>query len=58
MCSGTRSTAYSSSEGSDADGRVIYANATLAAMMRRAEGWPVGRTLNELEQEWRRTLHA
>ncbi len=38
-------------EGSDADGRVIYANATLAAMMRRAEGWPVGRTLNELEQE-------
>jgi hypothetical protein len=30
---------------------VIYANATLAAMMRRAEGWPVGRTLNELEQE-------
>ena len=39
-------------EGSDADGRVIYANATLAAMMRRAEGWPVGRTLNELEQEF------
>jgi diguanylate cyclase (GGDEF)-like protein len=31
--------------------RVIYANATLAAMMRRPEDWPLGRSLNELEQE-------
>jgi diguanylate cyclase (GGDEF)-like protein len=38
-------------EGSDADGRVTYANATLAAMMRRAEDWPVGRLLTELEQD-------
>src|SRR5262245_44250098 len=38
-------------EGSDADGRVIYANATLAAMMRRGEDWPIGRVLTDLEQE-------
>jgi diguanylate cyclase (GGDEF)-like protein len=38
-------------DGAEADSRVVYANATLAAMMRRAEGWPVGRTLAELEQE-------
>jgi diguanylate cyclase (GGDEF)-like protein len=38
-------------EGAEADARVIYANATLAAMMRRPEGWPVGRGLAELEQE-------
>src|SRR5262249_54215233 len=36
-------------EGDDA--RVVYANATLAAMMRRPEGWPLGRPLQELEQD-------
>src|SRR5688500_17003214 len=39
-------------QGSDAEGRVIYANATLATMMRRDEGWPAGRMLSELEQEF------
>jgi diguanylate cyclase (GGDEF)-like protein len=38
-------------EGSDADGRVIYANATLAAMMRRDEEWPIGRVVSDFEQE-------
>ena len=31
--------------------RVIYANATFAAMMRRPEEWPIGRPVNELEQD-------
>jgi len=31
--------------------RVIYANATVAAMMRRPEDWPAGRALQELEQD-------
>jgi diguanylate cyclase (GGDEF)-like protein len=31
--------------------RVIYANATLAALLRRAEEWPAGRLLEEVESE-------
>jgi diguanylate cyclase (GGDEF)-like protein len=31
--------------------RVVYANATLAALLRRAEEWPPGRTLEEFEAE-------
>jgi diguanylate cyclase (GGDEF)-like protein len=38
-------------EGDAEAARVVYANATLAAMMRREEGWPVGRSLQEIEQD-------
>jgi len=31
--------------------RVVYANATLAALLRRPEEWPPGRTLDEIEIE-------
>ncbi len=31
--------------------RVAYANATLAALLRRPEDWPISRTLEEIEVE-------
>jgi diguanylate cyclase (GGDEF)-like protein len=38
-------------EGSGGAPRVIYANATLAALLRQPEEWPVGRELGEFEIE-------
>lgn len=38
-------------EGGNGTPRVLYANATLAALLRRAEEWPPGRTLDEFEIE-------
>jgi diguanylate cyclase (GGDEF)-like protein len=38
-------------DGSGGAARVVYANATLAALLRRAEEWPPGRLLEEIEME-------
>jgi diguanylate cyclase (GGDEF)-like protein len=38
-------------ESRDGVARVVYANATLAGLLRRAEGWPVDRPLDALEVE-------
>jgi diguanylate cyclase (GGDEF)-like protein len=38
-------------EGAANSPRVVYANATLAALLRRAEDWTIGRSLDEIESE-------
>ncbi len=38
-------------EGRDGYTRIVYANATLAALLRRPEGWPMGRPLDDVEVE-------
>jgi diguanylate cyclase (GGDEF)-like protein len=38
-------------EGAASSPRVVYANATLAALLRRAEDWTIGRSLDEVESE-------
>jgi diguanylate cyclase (GGDEF)-like protein len=38
-------------EGGQGAPRIVYANATLATLLRRPEGWPMGRSLEEIEIE-------
>jgi diguanylate cyclase (GGDEF)-like protein len=38
-------------EGGDGTPRIVYANATLAGLLRRPEEWPPGRALDEIETE-------
>lgn len=36
-------------EGTEAGGRILYANATLALLLQRPDEWPLGRNLGEIE---------
>lgn len=36
-------------EGTEAGGRIVYANATLALLLQRPDEWPLGRNLGEIE---------
>lgn len=36
-------------EGTEAGGRIVYANATLALLLQRQDEWPLGRNLGEIE---------